>query len=358
MTFRSSIAAARVPEALGSRRPVASQLRLLGLAAALCLALAACSKSKAPGETAGGKVIAEVGGRAIRADDLVAEASRRAESRRPIPAKEDLLREMIEREAFLQRARQAGLDRDPAYQREIESLLIRKLQASELDTRREAVTVTDEAVKAEYDANPDRYVRPKQARLALLFLAADVKSSEARRAEVRTRLEEGRQKYLALAATPSAKALAGFGPLAVDYSDDQVTRHRGGDLGWLESGKHPARVPAQVAETAWALPTGKVSEVIEAKDGFYVVLKTDSREPSVTPLESVQASLRQTLLVRKRKELEEQFRAGTARLFPSRVDTQALASVSLPEASPALATRNQESQPPGLPGTNQPHHGN
>ena len=265
---------------------------------------------------------------------------------------------MVDREALLQRARQAGLDRDPAYQREVESLLIRKLQGAQLDPRRESVSVSDAAVKAEYETNAARFARPAQARLAMLFLAADARSSEARKGELRARIEEGRRKFLALAAKPQPALVPGFGPLAVEYSDDQVTRHRGGDLGWLEADQHPSRVPAEVAEAGWALAPGQVSEVIPARDGFYVMLKTDSRPAALTPLESVQASLRQTLLVRKRNELEEQFRAETARLFPARVDTQALAAVRLPEAPATLAARNREPQPPALPGTTDSSHGN
>jgi parvulin-like peptidyl-prolyl isomerase len=319
--------------------------------------MTSCGKSPPASESAGRQVVAEVGSRTILAGDLTDEASRRLEHRRPVPEKEALLAEMIKREALLQRARKAGLDRDPAYQREIESLLIRKLQAAELDPRRESVAIPDAAVKAEYETGAARFTRPAQARLAMLFLAADPKASETRRGEVRARLEEGRRKFLALSASASPVASLGFGPLAVDYSDDQVTRYRGGDLGWLEPGKHPSRVPAEVGEAAWALSPGKVSEVIEARNGFYLVLKADARASAVTPFESVQASLRQTLLVRKRNELEEQFHADTARLIPARVHTQALAAVQLPEAPATLAARNREPQPPALPGTNEPLHG-
>lgn len=339
-----------------TRRPLGT----LALAAILGCLLTACRPSSPSGAATTGPVIAEVGSRSILADDLVAEARRRQESRRPLPAREELLRELTGREALLQRARQAGLDRDPAYLREIESLLIRRLQAAELDPQREAVTIPDAAIQAEYEATRDRYTRPPQARLAMLFLAADPRSGESRKAALRARLDEGRRLFLARTNPVPGETMAtpGFGALAVDFSDDQVTRHRGGDLGWLEPGRHPARLPAHVAETAWDLPAGQVSPVLEARDGFYVVLKSDAREASVTPLESVQASIRQTLLVRRRQEIEEAFRTDTARMIPILIHTQALATVSLPEPLTTLAARNREPQPPVLPGTTEPSHGN
>lgn len=342
----------------GSGRDVRAWVRSTALTAAVCLLLPGCSKAKPTGEAGASPVVAEVGTRTISAQDLLAEADYRVKNGRPLPAKEQLLREMIEREALLQRARQAGLEQDPAFRREVESLLLRKFQATELEPRRESVAISDEAVKAEYEANRERHTRPAQARLALLFLAADAKASDDRKAELRARLEEGRRKFVALHPTPPAALPNGFGPLAVEYSDDQVSRYRGGDLGWLVPGKHPARVPAAVAEAGWALPAGQVSEVMEAQGGFYVVVKTDSRPPSVTPLESVSTSLRQTLLVRERKAVEDAFQAETARRFPSKVHTQALATVTLPAPSAALAARNREPQPPALPGTNESSHGN
>ncbi len=357
MPSSTSISVVRVSPADGSRRSATGAFATT-LAAGVCLLFTGCRPSAPSGEAAGSPVVAEVGSRVILASDLVAEAGQRVAARRPVPPREELLREMIERESNLQRARQAGLDRDPVYQREIESLLIRRLQAAELDSRREAVTVSDAAVRAEYETQAGRFSRPAQARLAMLFLEADPKTSPARRNELRARLEEGRRKFLALSATAQSINTHGFGPLAVDYSDDQVTRYRGGDLGWLEAGKRPTRVPAPVAEAGWALSPGQVSEVLEAPDGFYLVLKSDARGPAMTPFESVQATIRQTLLVRRRAELEEQFRAETARLIPARVHTQALAAVTLPQAATTLAARNRDLQPPALPGTNESTHGN
>lgn len=349
----------RVPLAAWSGAFSARRAACLGvLAAGLGLLITGCHQSPPATGATRQPVLAEVGSRSIDAADLVAEATRRAESRRPVPGREELLQEMIERTALLERARQAGLDRDPSYQREIESLLIRRLQARELDPRRESLTVTDTEVRAEYDANPGRYSRPAQNRLAMLFLAVDRRASDARRNEVRTRLQEGRRRFQAIASSPQPPAGPGFGALAVDYSDDQVTRHRGGDLGWIETGKAPSRIPAEIIEAGCALPEGQVSEVLEAGGGFYLLLRTDTRGPSVTPFEAVEASLRQSLLVRKRNELDEQFRAETARLFPARVHTQALVAVNLPVAATALAVRDREPQPPAAPGMKDTSHAN
>ena len=136
----------------------------------LGLLFAGCEKPAPAAAPATRSVVAHVGQRAILAEDLVMEAQHRANARRPVPAKEELLQEMVERESLVQRARAAGLDRDPAVQREMESILIGRLLARELEPRRSALGVSEEEVKAEYEANRSKLARPGQIRMAMLFL--------------------------------------------------------------------------------------------------------------------------------------------------------------------------------------------
>src|SRR5262249_38241118 len=84
-------------------------------------------------------VLATVGPRHIRAADLRAEVERRYQRQQPVPDKQTLLQEMIDREALLQRARAAGLDHDPQTARAIENLLLGQLTERDLTPRLDAV---------------------------------------------------------------------------------------------------------------------------------------------------------------------------------------------------------------------------
>lgn len=301
-------------------------------------------------------VLAEVGERRITLHDLEAEAARRIAARRPVPEKDVLIQEMVERAALIERARQAGLDQEPAIRQAMENVLIGRLMERELTPRREALQITPEAVRAAYEAELERHTRPAQVRLAILHLELDPKASPARRAETRSRMEEARAQALELPPPQRARGVAGFGPLAIRYSDDAVSRHRGGDIGWLDEGQASTRVPPEVVETGWRLAVGEVSEILETPTGFHLVMTTDRRDRTVIPFESVQAGLRQSLLVRGRKDLDEAFKLETARMVPSRVDTAAVAAVTLPVAEPLVA-RHRESQPPALPGSHESSNG-
>ena len=327
------------------------------LAVGCGLLLTACNHHTSRTVSEAPPVLAKVGDRQITAADLQAEAARRAAVRRPVTDKNALLQEMIDREASLQRARRAGLDKDPDVRREFENLLIARLVAREVTPRREAVAVTPESIRAEYDAHLERYTRPEQARLAMLFLEAAAKTSEPRRGEVRARLEEARVQAAALQTTNRSRGVVGFGALALRYSDDQVSRHRGGDLGWLSRGERPPRLPEAVVAAAWALEKGALSEVLETPEGFYLVMKTDAREASRTPLESVQPAIRQSLLTREHKRIEDTFREETRAAAAVEVRSQALAAVTLPTTGPRTIPA-RENSPPALPGANISSNGN
>ncbi len=327
---------------MSTNQPIAFRSAWLGAVAGLAL-LAGCTK---PGEP----VLARVGDREFRAADVKAEVDYRVKIRRPVPDKETLLREMMTQEALLQRARKAGLDQDFVTRRELNNLLISKLWEQEAAARASAITVTDAEVKAEYERNLARYTQAPKVRLALLQVNGERLMSDAKRTELRARMEDARRKALEQpASVAQGAAVGGFGALAVDYSEDVASRFRGGDIGWLEQGNPGYHWPATVLQAGYALPRGKISEVLEAGASFYVVMKTDERPATVTPLAQVESNLRQSLLQKKRLGLETAFREESLRQSSPVVDAKALAAYELPAAKEQVVATNK-SEPPGLPG--------
>jgi peptidyl-prolyl cis-trans isomerase C len=274
-------------------------------------------------------LLATVGERSITVEDFRKEVDRRRAAHRPVPDKDTLLKEMVDFEALLQRARKSGLTDDLEVQREINSLLVAKLKERELAPRIEAVSVTTNEITAEYARNAAKYVRPAKERLAILFLEGERHMSEGKRTELSTRLEEARRKLVEKSGSPAGSQAMGFGALALDYSDDQSSRYRGGDIGWLESGNYSYRWPHQVLEAGYALSKGQVSGLIETDQGFYVVMKTDHRDSYRVPEAEVTASLGQTLRMQKQRELEAAYRQETASLAGVKINQRELATVEI-----------------------------
>ena len=62
-----------------------------------------------------------------------------------------------------------------------------------------------------------------------------------------------------------------FSKLAREYSSDEVSAPRGGDLGWV----HRDELTENIDIVVWTLPMNEVSEVIETGFGLHLVLITD-----------------------------------------------------------------------------------
>jgi parvulin-like peptidyl-prolyl isomerase len=322
------------------RRP----FRVLLLSTAVCL-VSQCEKP-APAAAAKGKTLATVAGQAITDQDLLQEAEWRRSNHQAVPAAPELLKEMAHRLALVEKAKQAGIADDPETKRRVQSVIIASLREKQLDAELAKITVSDDDIAKAYEARREQFTRPGLDRFAILFQAADAKASDARKAEAKQRLEQA----IALAdANPAAggrgPAAGGFGQVAAQNSDDQVSRYKGGDIGWIETGAKETRLPASVIEAGRALEKGKRSGVIEAADGFYVILKTDARPGGVRPLEEVADNLRQQLLRDLRRTAEEAFLADALRLSAAEIDTASASAIALP-SSPAPAPAEPQLSPP------------
>jgi peptidyl-prolyl cis-trans isomerase C len=315
------------------------------LSAAAALFLGACSKQENPPPD----VLAKVGERTIRIGDLQAEAERLRKHGRAVLDKQTLLNQLVQHEALLQRAKAAGLDKDPQVARELSNLLIAKLIDRETAAKTNAIEVTEDEVRAEYEKNLAKYTLPGQVRLAVLSQPVNPGASDAARAQTRALLTEAKEKF-AQAPAPSGRGpnAQGFGALAAQYSEDQASRYRGGDLGWLTEGEFNYRWPREVLAAGYGLEKGKVSEIIETERGFFVVMKTDARESATRAFAEVAPAIRHALLAAKRRAADEDFRKEAERLAGVTLYEKALADVELPRSERALA-RNRDAAPPALP---------
>jgi parvulin-like peptidyl-prolyl isomerase len=306
-----------------------------------------CKKAPTATTAPAPDALAVVAGQAITKADLLAEAQWRQSKRQPVPAPAELLQEMVNRLALVERARQAGLTDEPATKRRLESVLIARLREQQLDGELARIVISEEELAAAYQDRLAEFSQAALDRFAILFQEVDAKASATRRAEARQRLESGlAQAAAAPAGGGRGPAASGFGAVAIDFSDDQISRHRGGDIGWLAEGMESARVPAEVLAAGRPLEKGARSGVIETARGFYAIMKTDSRPGGARPLEQVAGDLKQTLLQEKRRAMEERFLAEAIASAATTLDTAAASQVELPVSPPAPPS---EDAPPSFP---------
>jgi parvulin-like peptidyl-prolyl isomerase len=257
---------------------------------------------------------------------------------------------MVERFALVAKAERDGIANEYETQRRYETLLIARLRHDSIDTATKQISITDDELNTEYQKRLPEFTRSAIDRFAILFQEADAKSSDTHRDEARKRLEQGLAQAEASPATGGrGPAASGFGAAAIDFSDDQISRYRGGDIGWVAAGDPLDRIPDQVLEIGRLLKKGSRSEVIETEGGYYVIQKTDSRPGGARPLEEVAVSLRQKLLREKQQELELTFVADALKSASATIDTSAAKQVDLPAPS---TTQPISNTPPSFPSAN------
>lgn len=362
--FPQYLAPARPPGLLAAARFVARHALAMTNHGFVCLAvvglLASCSKKPAA------NVIAQVGTRQITVDDFNQEIRWRQQRAQVLPEKQALLDEMITRELRVQKAKALGLDKDADTRRRYEGFLIGKLEEQELRPQLDAAKVPAQDIQDAFQKDIARYTRPAKVRLALVVVKTDPKMSADKLAEQEARITEARK--LALALPPGTQ---GFGTVAANFSEDQSSRYKGGDVGWFDaplpssasSSSSPSgstitqpyyRWPVEVVSAGLALPNkGDISEVIKTDKGFFIVARLDSRPASVTPFEQAQPAIQHRLLAEKRQQLQLSFDQQIRTSAPIQTFTQALAKVQYPAATLARA---EETAPPLLPGaTLSPH---
>jgi parvulin-like peptidyl-prolyl isomerase len=274
------------------------------------LTLAACRKEVKVDQS---DILAEIGERRIRVEDLKGELERRRARQMPDIGKEELLKEMAVHEALLQYALQQRIDQDPEVKREIANLLIGHLKARDLQPKLEAIKVTEEEIQSASEASRDEWVTPAKLRMSIIRIARSPMTSEGKAAESKERLA----KAAVMAAGPE-----GFAAAAAAFSEDQASRYRGGDVGWTEQAKPHGRLPMEVLDAGHALAAdGEISGVIEAEDGWYLVTRTAAAPASGLPPDQLGHLLRAEILKAKRSKVDADFKQTVAssvlvRLFP------------------------------------------
>lgn len=176
-----------------------------------------------------------------------------------------------------------GFDRDRLRREVTESLTVQKWVR---ETVLPSILVSEGEAKEFYDQNQARMVEPERLRARHLLVSVDPQATAEQKAEKRRRVDELRARIA---------GGADFAQVAKEASDDPITGPRGGELEWLVRGR---AVPA-FEKAAFALPPGRLSEVVETRFGFHLI-EVHEKKPE-TRIEFVQARERIEQLLKQRK---------------------------------------------------------
>lgn len=320
----------------------------VGVLSILVVSISVLTSCREPVEESVAKPIslATIGDHDITISEFNAEKDWRREKGRPIGDDASLLNELVLKHAFLQRARRERVDEDPEVRRALDGLLIAKLKDQNLPSVTESVEIADAEIEAEYQRRISEFTRPEKVRLAMLFKETQPGFSDARLSEMREEFAEALRLHKENPPTGGrGPATIGFGSLAVNFSEDQISRYRGGDMGWLEVGRFEYRFPKTVLESGYALSVNELSGIIETDRGMYVVTKTDQRAATVTPFADVKEILKTQLASQARDEQQRLFVDESLRASGATIHTNNLQELVGATQQTAHARMNQSASP-------------
>jgi peptidyl-prolyl cis-trans isomerase C len=238
-------------------------------------------------EAQANEVLAKVGDRTITvgefADRLASQSPYlRARFESPERRKE-LLDNLVRFELLVYEAKRRGYGEKPEVVRARRNAMIQQLVKKEIDEPLEAAQISDEEVKAVYDANPTEFDRSAQVRASHIFIKDRAKAQDV--------LEKAKKSDL-----------AGFRRLAREESEDEATKDNGGDLQFFAADAE-GQPPKAVRDAAFSLQqVGAVyPDLIAGDGGYHVVMLTGKRAALKRTYEQAKRAIRHKL-VRERKE--------------------------------------------------------
>jgi peptidyl-prolyl cis-trans isomerase C len=256
-------------------------------AAVAALALAAC---KGGDGKKSGPAVAKADSFTITADDFKARLDEQSPFIRArfasLDRKKEFLDNLVKFEVLAAEAKKQGLDKDPDVQTMMKRVMVQKLvQKSFADDAEAAKKISEADLTAYYDQHKDEYHRPAKVRVAQILVKAPAAGPE------RAKQEAEAKKILARVRAEEKKSPAGFATVAREASQDDATKPAGGDLGFRSKDELAAQASPQVAEAAFALKDGEVSDLLPTAQGFAIVKRTGWQDPLDRPFDAVKPQI-------------------------------------------------------------------
>lgn len=310
---------------------------------ALCSVIFFSGYSLAENNRTDETALAVIGGSTVTVEKFKSEMERRGHNMSgnftSLHQKNALLEEMVRTELIYAAAIDAGYDRKPEVLAAVKRIITSKFWEDGISSEFLKIKTDDIEIEAYYRQHPEKYMVPQMIRWAVIQIAVPQKATDEKKSELFKRAELARAE--ALKFDPETLS---FGPVAVNYSDDQVTRYRGGETGAITTKENNTYWDKEVIEALFSLKTpGEISPVITAPTGFYILKLMDIKESELKPLEEVKEMIRYQILTDKKIKTEQDFLEKLKSKISVSVNNDLLEKIESPGAGVKLA-------PPALPG--------
>ena len=163
-----------------------------------------------------------------------------------------------------------------------------------------ATSVSDDDCRVYFAQHQAEFVQPIRYRVAHLFLAAPPETPDEVVATKRRTIDDLAQRL---------KQGEQFVDLVAQFSEDEATKKRGGDLGYFSD----ARMPADFMAAVRTLQIGQLSDVVQTKLGFHIFQLMDTKPEHAMSFEEARPEIVAELQNAKRREAVQKVIVDLAR---------------------------------------------
>jgi peptidyl-prolyl cis-trans isomerase D len=139
---------------------------------------------------------------------------------------------------------------------------------------RNRTQVSAEDIQRYYEDNKQQYSTPEQVRASHILLKTEGKDD----ATVKKQAEDLLAKV---------KSGADFAKLATQYSEDEASKVKGGDLDFFNKG---TMVP-EFDKAAFSMKPGEISDLVKSQYGYHIIKVTDKKPATTKTLDEVRAQI-------------------------------------------------------------------
>lgn len=217
------------------------------------------------------------------------------------PTKQQFIEDLVRYELGLQEARKRGLEKDPMVQDRFNQELYKMLLEKELGQKVQETKVSDAEMKAWYAKNPS--IRTSHILFETKPGATAEQKEEAKNRAAKV-LEEVK------------KSKRPFEELVRIYTDDQLSKVTGGDVGWQSK----VNMVSSYYEATLGMKVGEIKGPVETPFGFHIVKLTGRQAFEEADLKAVRAAV----FDEKRKQTFDAFFAKLRVSTPVKIRSELL----------------------------------
>ncbi len=291
-------------------------------------------------------VLAIIDGDVITKDEFIQQMTLRGGNRpgqyHEVKQRKFLLDFMINQKLMMHDAEDKGINKDDTVQRLYRKATIDKYLDEVLESKIDAVKVSESEIKQHFDKNFSVYEKPARKRAAIIYKATNADTSVEDKAALKQSLLEVKSSMTEFDADTYH-----FGDLALKHSDDRASMYQGGVIGWfIENPNRAYKWDRSVIQELFKLSdNGDVSDVVETDQGLFLVRLVASESVNAKTLAQVSSGIKKQLLKAKQDQVKRDFINSLVDNSKVEINENLLAQIE--PISPIK--RNSDRKPPALP---------